>query len=655
MLALARAASLNPGLISIISTKILRLRLSGQTSWGPVVTAAELENIPHDLQPLLLHHFPAGLTPSDLWLTPTASRDRAFFLGSSSLGLPRFFSWIYPDRIAGMSTPRSKADVELLSHMSFTHVLSLTEESPLDESWFILGPEHIFIPIPNYDAPTLQEMDHVYQKILEGGVWLIHCGGGVGRAGTVLACLMTMLGKDGTENEGPDRTPKLDANTAIGLIRQIRPRSLESVKQEQFVTKWVSHRWAIAYQRNEVVEPCTSLQRDGDLPLRMDNALLFLIGKPGSGKSWFSAAVSKRRPPNATIVISQDDNGSRAACEREMSRQDHNNALVIFDRCNPLAADRKTWLKLVDRPCIAIYFDYPKALCEQRINARLDHPTIRAGMGANALNQFAQQMQPPTLDEGFAAILTVNSLAATRDAVRLVAKDPPLLKFPRTAHLLDLGSTSSDDIVLEEFPIMSGNFTIEEKIDGANMGFSLDWDKVIRCQNRSHWISSNDHAQFKSLDRWIDAHSEGLRKLLDRDKHFPERYILYGEWMVAKHSIHYTQLPDTFIAYDMLDRLTQTFLSRSSLTHALKGTGIYQVPLIAQAESLAREEVMEMLERKSEYAPDSKIEGVYVKTEDATRTMIVGRGKVVRGDFIVGNEHWTRGPMIYNGIESERM
>jgi atypical dual specificity phosphatase len=60
-----------------------------------------------------------------------------------------------------------------------------------------------------------------------------------------------------------------------------------------------------------------------------------------------------------------------------------------------------------------------------------------------------------------------------------------------------------------------------------------------------------------------------------------------------------------------------------------------------------------MLERKSEYAPDSKIEGVYVKTEDATRTMIVGRGKVVRGDFIVGNEHWTRGPMIYNGIESE--
>lgn len=76
-------------------------------------------------------------------------------------------------------------------------------------------------------------------------------------------------------------TPKLDANTAIMLIRQAKPRSLESVKQEQFVTKRVSHRWAMAYHINRIAEPCTLLRSDDTLP-RTDNALLFLIGKPGS-------------------------------------------------------------------------------------------------------------------------------------------------------------------------------------------------------------------------------------------------------------------------------------------------------------------------------------------------------------------------------------
>lgn len=641
MLALARAASLNPSMTSSIKRRIRRL--NGEISWGPVVTLAELDHIPEDLRPFLLHDFPPGLASEDLWITPTASRDRAFHLGS--VGLPRFFSWIYSDRIAGMSTPRNKADVMVLREMGCTHVLSLTQETPLDEAWFSLGPKHVSVPIPNLEAPTLQEMDRIYEMILEGGVWLVHCGGGVGRAGTVLACLITMLGEDGVEG----LTPKLDAKTAIGLLRQARPRSLESVQQEKFVTRWVSHRWAIAYRTDKIAEPYTLLHQEGALP-RTDDILLFLIGKPGSGKSWFSAAVSKRRAAGTTIVISQDDNGSRAACEREMARQDHGDALVILDRCNPQAKDRKSWLELVDRPCIAIYFDYSKELCRQRIDARLDHPTIRAGLGGNALDQFADQMQPPTFDEGFAAILSITSLAAARDAVRLVAKDPPLLKFPRTAHLLDLGATSNDDLVLTEFSTLSGHLTIEEKIDGANVGFSLDWDKAIRCQNRSHWISSNDHAQFKSLDRWIEAHSEALYRLLDRDKHFPERYILYGEWMVAKHSIHYTHLPAPFIAFDMFDRLTRTFLSRSSLTHVLNGTDIYQVPLIAQLQSISKDQMLETMERKSAYAPGCKIEGIYIKIEDEARSRVVERGKVVRGDFISGNEHWTRGPLVFNGM-----
>ena len=462
-------------MVSTISTRIRKL--NGLASWGPVITMAEVETIPSDILPVLMHEFLPDLSPMELWLTPTQSRERSLFLGT--IGLPRFFSWVYPDKIAGMSTPRNKADCTILKRMGFTHVLSLTEETPLDDAWFAMGPQRLYIPLSNYDSPTLQEMDQVYDRISEGGVWLIHCGGGLGRAGTVLACLVAMLGRDGIEG----LAPKLEASRAVALVRQLRPGSIESSKQEQFVTKWVSHRWALAFRNDKIAEPSTSLRCEGFVP-ESGGAVLFLIGKPGSGKSWFASAVAKRRTPGTTIVVSQDDTGSRAACQREISRRDRLECLLIFDRCNPSIQDRQIWLRLIDRPCIAVYFDYPKALCRQRIDTRLDHPTIRAGQGSRALDDFADQMQPAALSEGFASIVTVTSFAASRDAVRLFAKDPPLLKYPRTAHLMNLGSASGYDIVFENFRTITGNIIIEEKIDGANIGFSLNWDKAILCQNR---------------------------------------------------------------------------------------------------------------------------------------------------------------------------
>ncbi|WVQ83964.1 hypothetical protein IAT38_006109 [Cryptococcus sp. DSM 104549] len=644
-LALVRAAAIDPSLAPLVTSQLQKLR--AQTSWGPLATATELEQIPASLRPLLLQPWPASLAVNTLWTAPTASRDRCLHLGHRPL--PRFFSWIYPGRIAGMSTLRNKEDVGILQNMGFTHVLSLTEESPLDESWFTFKLQRLFIPVPNYHPPTIAEMDYIYNKIKEGGVWLIHCGGGVGRAGTVLACLMAMMGREGIEED----TPKLDAKTAISLLRHSRPGSLETEHQETFVASWVSHRWKSAYSDTELDEPCTVLQQVGTKQIP-DNAVIFLIGRPGSGKSWLSSAISKRRTQGSTLVISQDENRSRSACERELSCAGNSSGqtMVIFDRCNPQKADRKEWLKLVDRPCVAVYFDYSKELCRKRIDQRVAHPTIRAGRGTGALKQFDKQMEHPVLEDGFATIFTITSFSAARGAVIAIAGNPHLLKFPRTPHLLDLGATTSDDIVLDKFESLTGNLTIEEKIDGANMGISLDWDGVIRCQNRSHWVSSADHPQFKPLDLWIATHSDEIYKMLHQDPQFPERFILYGEWMVAKHSINYTHLPAHFIAFDLFDRLTDTFLSRQALSDVLKGTSIPQVPLIMETNIITRADTLQLLQKQSEFS-ESRIEGVYVRTENEERSKTIGRGKVVRGDFIAGDQHWGKGALTLNNLKKQ--
>ena len=157
---------------------------------------------------------------------------------------------------------------------------------------------------------------------------------------------------------------------------------------------------------------------------------------------------------------------------------------------------------------VCLYFDYDVDLCLQRIHSRLNHPTIQAGRGRNAVNQMLELLQvrniqrlklrwchtrqntnlwqKPTLAEGFGAILTVSSLNAAKEAILLLGGTVSITKFPRTTHLINLGASTADDIIKEDLKDdLKGQIVIEEKIDGANMGFSLDYDKNILVQVRN--------------------------------------------------------------------------------------------------------------------------------------------------------------------------
>lgn len=113
------------------------------------------------------------------------------------IALPRFFSMPIPYRLAGMSTPRNEKDIDILSKIGITKVLTLTEEEPLSQAWFKFKKiSNLYLPVPNYKPPTIAEMDYIYKSFQDDpdGFWLVHCGGGKGRAGSVLACLLAMHG-----------------------------------------------------------------------------------------------------------------------------------------------------------------------------------------------------------------------------------------------------------------------------------------------------------------------------------------------------------------------------------------------------------------------------------------------------------------------------
>jgi atypical dual specificity phosphatase len=145
--------------------------------------------------------------------------------------------------------------------------------------------------------------------------------------------------------------------------------------------------------------------------------------------------------------------------------------------------------------------------------------------------------------------------------------EPFIIKFCRTRHLLNLGSATRDDLIMtvqEQSEFLNREISIEEKIDGANLGFSIK-DGKITAQNRSHYVNASSHVQFKDIDKFIMKHSEELYEILEDGK-----YILYGEWLYAKHSIHYTNLPDCFIAFDLYNIKEKKFVSRNKLEEKLK-------------------------------------------------------------------------------------
>jgi len=190
----------------------------------------------------------------------------------------------------------------------------------------------------------------------------------------------------------------------------------------------------------------------------------------------------------------------------------------------------------------------------------------------------------------------------------------------------------------------------EEKVDGANLGLSLTRDYEVVAQNRSHWVNSETHAQFRPLGVWIDEHAWALCQLLA-----PEEEVLFGEWCVARHSVHYTRLPGYFLAFDIYNKRTATFVSADERGRRMRGLPIPQVHRVAARAFGSKEELLALLETQSRYA-DRPLEGVYLRIDDegAGGTSNVRRAKLVRPDFIQSiDAFWTAGGLVKNGVVRE--
>ncbi len=220
-------------------------------------------------------------------------------------------------------------------------------------------------------------------------------------------------------------------------------------------------------------------------------------------------------------------------------------------------------------------------------------------------------------------------------------------RFPHTPHLAWLGKGQPrNDKVLspaDADAILSHPVTVEEKVDGANVGISVDDIGELRVQNRGSYLTrENSHPQFKPLFRWLDERRAALKGAL-----FPD-LMLFGEWCYAVHSVAYDRLPDWFLAFDVYDRAHSCFWSVPRRDALVRQLDMALVPRVASGRfDLAG---IQRLLGKSHVA-DTPAEGLYIRADEIDH--LAARAKVVRAEFTQAiEEHWSKRPLRANQVET---
>lgn len=243
-----------------------------------------------------------------------------------------------------------------------------------------------------------------------------------------------------------------------------------------------------------------------------------------------------------------------------------------------------------------------------------------------------------------------------------------MYKYPRTPHIRGSRPQPGDeDLEMVPFEAIAGHhLVIEEKVDGANAGIWFDAAGDLKLQSRGHVLTGGPRErQFDLFKAWGARHHASLFRALG------DRYVLYGEWLYAKHAVFYDALPHYLMAFDVLDLANARFLDTESQQRLLHDTPVVSVPVLYEGslrrarnlESLiapSRFKTAEWRERLKETCisldldPDEALretdasdlmEGVYIKVEEGGE--VVGRFKFVRASYVSAVPNRAR-PLIPN-------
>lgn len=252
-------------------------------------------------------------------------------------------------------------------------------------------------------------------------------------------------------------------------------------------------------------------------------------------------------------------------------------------------------------------------------------------------------------------------------------------KYPSSRHLLPLywhdetlaeERIENDDTGLESIaPFVGVPLVITHKMDGGNCLVVNDVDNPVRARN-----GTTPEETMKPLYK-----PGGLYWQAEVSETLPDRLEVFGEWLYAKHSIHYgcdcdepcddvgPALSDLvgvederayFQIFGVFDTGLNLWLSWPETERVADALGFPTTPVIYcedDSDAATFESEHEAINTLTEYAHDVVAnggEGIVVRRKYPFHYGQFGQslGKYVRENHVTSNEHWSHRPTVTNVI-----